>query len=271
MPCTRGNLYSHLMQMGWSYGADNTGGEIAAPRIAGHILRRALSIPSVTQFCAVLVRAVRGGGGDDAPSCTRSLARSLACAPSRLDALAHDASSRARDANLSRARGAVAAARWRCRRGGGGGATSAAPTTAPPPVARSLATRSLATRSCATRSRNASSRSGRELGRKLHRLFQHPPSSSAWSKPFPNLVWVGVPAPAPAPAPTPPSAAALANSAEPAPAPAVAAVPALAPAVAPALVPGSAPVSTPAPAPGSASHASHERSRSQQNVPLALR
>ena len=88
MPCTRGNLYSHLMQMGWSYGADNTGGEIAAPRIVGHILRRALSIPSVTQFCAVLVRAVRGGGGDDAPSCTRSLARSLACARSRLDALA---------------------------------------------------------------------------------------------------------------------------------------------------------------------------------------
>ena len=191
MPCTRGNLYSHLMQMGWSYGEDNTGGEIAAPRIAGRILRRALSIPSVTQFCAVLVRAVRGGGGDDARSCARSLARSLACAPSRLDALAHD----------------------------------------------------------------ASSRSDRELGRKLHRLFQHPSSSSAWSKPFPNLVWVGVPAPAPAP--TPPSAAALANSAEPAPAPAVAAVPALAPTVAPALVPGPAPVSALAPAPGSASHASH--------------
>ena len=104
MPCTRGNLYSHLMKMGWSYGENKTGGEIAAPRIAGRILRRALSIPSVTQFCAVLVRAVRGGGGDDARSCARSLVRSLACAPSRLDALAHDASSRARDATLSRAR-----------------------------------------------------------------------------------------------------------------------------------------------------------------------
>ena len=88
MPCTRGNLYSHLMQMGWSYGADNTGGEIAAPRIAGHILRRALSIPSVTQFCAVLVRAVRGGGGDNARSCARSLVRSLGRARSRLAALA---------------------------------------------------------------------------------------------------------------------------------------------------------------------------------------
>ena len=78
-------------------------------------------------------------------------------------------------------------------------------------------------------------RNDRDLCRILPRIFSSKPKwHVAWSKPFPNLVWVGVPAPAPAPAPTPPSAAALANSTEPAPAPAVAAVPALAPAVAPA-------------------------------------
>ena len=100
---------------------------------------------------------------------------------------------------------------------------------------------------------HSNARNDRDLCRTLPRIFSSKPKwHVAWSKPFPNLVWVGVPAPAPAPAPTPPSAAALANSAEPAPAPAVAAVPALAPAVAPALVPGPAPISAPAPAPGSA-------------------
>ena len=99
-----------------------------------------------------------------------------------------------------------------------------------------------------------------KLSKNLKRVWpaaSYSKSHVAWSMPFPNLVWIGVPAPAPAPAPTPPSVAALVDSAEPAPAPAVAAVPALAPTVAPALVPGPEPVSTPAPAPGSASHASH--------------
>ena len=111
---------------------------------------------------------------------------------------------------------------------------------------------------------HSNARNDRDLCRILPRIFSSKPKwHVAWSKPFPNLVWVGVPAPAPAPAPTPPSAAALADSAEPAPAPAVAAVPALAPAVAPALVPGPAPISTPAPAPGSASR---PRSRAEGTI-----
>ena len=81
-----------------------------------------------------------------------------------------------------------------------------------------------------------------KLSKNLKRLWPTcSKSQAAWSKPFPNLVWAGVPAPAPAPAPATatapapalvPAAAAFADSAEPAPTPA--------------SIPGPAPVPTPA-------------------------